>query len=108
MLQSSTVEEEEDEEEEEEEEEEEDEEDDDEEELASSCCSGDGRLRFLLGCPPLLLPVPSQSPQETHPLPRYTTSGRLGMLEGRCPLLLHSSHSFAPFSVRGIAARASA
>ena len=98
MLQSSTVEEEEDEEEAEE----------DEDELASSCCSGDGRLRFLLGCPPLFLPVPSQSPIETHPLPRYTLCGLPGMLEGRCPLLLHSFHSVALFRVRGIAARASA
>ena len=82
MLQSSTVEE---------------EEEEEEEELAG-CCSGasvgSGRLRFLLGCPPLLLHVPSQSPQETHPLPRYVTFGALGMLEGRCPLLLHSCHAF--------------
>ena len=84
MLQSSTV---------EEEEEDDEEEEEEEEELASSCCSGDGRLRFLLGCPPLLLPVPSQSPQEIHPLHLYARSGLLGMLEGRCPLLLHSRHS---------------
>ena len=92
MLQSSTVEEEDDDDEEEEEEEE-------EEELASSGCSGDGRLRFLLGCPPLVLPVPSQSGHETHPLPLYTTSGALGMIRGRCPLLRHSFHSFTLFKL---------
>ena len=99
MLQSSTV---------EEEEEEEEEEDEHDEEPSSSCCSGDGRLRFLLDGQPFLLPVPSQSPQETHPLPLYTLSGLLGMLEGRCPLLLHSYHFFWLVRVRGIEARASA
>ena len=73
------------------------EEEEEEEELALSCCSGDGRLSFLLGCPPLLLPVPSQSPQETHPLPLYTLCGLPGMLEGRCPLFLHSLHSLQLF-----------
>ena len=87
MLQSSTV------------DEEDDDDDKEEEEPPSSCCSGDGRLRFLLGCPPLLLPVPSQSGHETHPLPLYVWSGVRGMLEGRCPLLPPSCHSLMVFNL---------
>ena len=48
--------------------------------------------------PPPADPYPSQSGMETHPASRYVLAGLLGMLEGRLPLLLYSSHSFQPAS----------
>ena len=50
-------------------------------------------------------PYPSQSGKEIQPSSRYALSGLAGTLEGRCPLLLHSFHSFAPrsFSFRAYA-----
>ena len=43
-------------------------------------------------------PLPSQSGMEIQPSSRYVLSGEAGMLEGRCPLLLHSLHSITLFS----------
>ena len=44
-------------------------------------------------------PYPSQSGIEIQPSSRYTLSGQPGMLEGRCPALLHALHSSLPFSL---------
>jgi hypothetical protein len=41
---------------------------------------------------------PSQSGIEIQPSLRYVVSGWDGMLEGRCPLLLHACHSFTLLS----------
>jgi hypothetical protein len=41
---------------------------------------------------------PSQSGIEIHSSSRYALSGEDGMSEGRCPLLLHTHHSFTLFS----------
>jgi hypothetical protein len=42
--------------------------------------------------------LPSQSGHEIQPSSRYVRSGRPGMSEGRCPLLLHAYHPLLPFS----------
>ena len=42
---------------------------------------------------------PSQSGIEIQPSSRYILLGVDGMLEGRCPELLHSTHSFELFSL---------
>jgi hypothetical protein len=42
--------------------------------------------------------TPSQSGHEIQPSSRYVRSGRPGMSEGRCPLLLHAYHPLLPFS----------
>jgi hypothetical protein len=39
-------------------------------------------------------PKPSQSGMEIQPSSRYVLCGPAGMLEGRCPLLLHAFHSY--------------
>ena len=49
--------------------------------------------------PPPSDPYPSQSGMEIHPSSRYTWDGSDGMLEGRCPDLLHAFHSSCPFSL---------
>ena len=43
-------------------------------------------------------PLPSQSDHEIQPASRYVLAGSAGILEGRCPLFLHTSHPLQVFS----------
>jgi hypothetical protein len=59
----------------------------------------DRRVRFAFGGAETTVVYPSQSGIEIQPSSRYRLCGLAGMLEGRCPDLIHASHSFLLFSL---------
>ena len=56
----------------------------------------ESRKESIAPFPPCL---PSQFGSEIQPSSRYVWRGLDGMLEGRCPALLHACHSFSLFSL---------